>query len=48
MDDEADELWCECDGDGWIAGDCFEDTCCCLYPELEHELIPCSCTFECA
>lgn len=31
----------ECDDEGWILADCFEDTCCCADPELSHEYIPC-------
>ena len=31
-----------CDGEGWILGDCFEDTCCCEDPETEHDMIPCN------
>jgi len=44
---ELDDLWrpeedeCECGGDGWIVGDCIEDSCCCADPELEHGLYPC-------
>ena len=26
----------ECGGDGKVLNDCFEDTCCCADPELEH------------
>ena len=37
-----DEKECgECGGEGWITGDCFEDTCCCADPEAEHGVIPC-------
>ena len=28
----------QCDGDGWVEGDCGEDTCCCVD---DHDLIPC-------
>ena len=44
---ELADLWrpeedeCECGGDGWIVGDCIEDSCCCADPELEHGLYPC-------
>ena len=31
----------ECGGEGYIVADCFEDSCCCADPELEHGLIPC-------
>jgi hypothetical protein len=31
----------ECDGYGWITGDCFEDTCCCLDPDADHDAMPC-------
>lgn len=31
----------ECGGDGWITEDCFEDTCCCSDPEIEHGVVPC-------
>jgi hypothetical protein len=33
--------YCECGGEGWIAGDCDEDCCCCADPELEHGFWPC-------
>jgi len=36
-DDECDL----CGGEGFIEGECFEDTCCCADPEDEHGLIPC-------
>lgn len=36
-----DEVCYRCDGDGYIVADCFEDTCCCADPELEHDLIVC-------
>ena len=31
----------ECGGKGWVVGDCFEDTCCCADPVLEHGLVRC-------
>jgi hypothetical protein len=31
----------ECDGDGYVTADCFEDTCCCADPEAEHGVEPC-------
>lgn len=31
----------ECGGAGWIIADCFEDTCCCMDPEVEHGVIRC-------
>lgn len=31
----------DCDGEGFILDECFEDTCCCAEPELEHDIIPC-------
>ena len=37
---EMDGCW-NCGGDGYVLADCFEDTCCCADPELEHDLIPC-------
>jgi hypothetical protein len=48
----ADDLYVECDegeecgecgGEGWVLADCFEDTCCCADPELEHGLVRCAC-----
>jgi hypothetical protein len=39
--DPASEPCYRCDGDGYIIADCFEDTCCCADPELEHDVIPC-------
>lgn len=38
---DDDEDCHECGGKGWIVDDCFEDTCCCADPEIEHGLIPC-------
>ena len=32
----------QCDDEGYVVAECFEDTCNCLDPELEHDLIPCS------
>lgn len=32
---------CECGGEGYIVNDCFEDTCCCADPELEHGVRTC-------
>lgn len=43
-DDYEDEYYegCgECGGEGYVVADCFEDTCCCAEPELEHGLIRC-------
>ena len=31
----------ECGGEGYVVAECFEDTCCCEDPEMEHGLIPC-------
>jgi hypothetical protein len=31
----------ECDGEGFIDGDCFEDTCCCADPIASHGIKPC-------
>ena len=31
----------DCGGAGWIVDECFEDTCCCIDPELTHNIIPC-------
>ena len=39
--DEDFEECPECGGEGWVEDDCFEDTCCCEEPEIEHGLIPC-------
>lgn len=41
FDDELDDLCSECDGEGYVLNDCFEDTCCCLDPEQEHGYSPC-------
>lgn len=30
-----------CGGDGFVVGECFEDSCCCANPELDHDLSPC-------
>ena len=40
FDDMYEECF-ECNGEGWILDDCFEDTCFCLNPEEDHDLIPC-------
>jgi hypothetical protein len=40
-DDDFDELCGECGGEGYVIADCFEDTCCCANPDLEHGSIPC-------
>jgi hypothetical protein len=41
-DDEPDDDCCpECGGEGYIVSGCFEDTCCCADPELEHDVITC-------
>ena len=37
-----DDVCWQCGGDGYIVGDCFEDTCCCADPEREHDIIECS------
>ena len=26
----------ECEGEGFVLNECFEDTCCCADPELQH------------
>jgi hypothetical protein len=31
----------ECGGEGWVVADCFEDTCCCADPELQHGMERC-------
>lgn len=31
----------ECGDEGYVVDDCFEDTCCCADPELQHGLIRC-------
>ena len=38
---EEAETCSKCDGDGYVTADCFEDTCCCSDPELEHDSVPC-------
>jgi hypothetical protein len=39
-DEDTEECY-ECGSEGWITGDCFEDTCCCADPDEEHGIIPC-------
>ena len=41
FDDGENDGCYECGGEGFIVDDCFEDTCCCADPELQHGLIPC-------
>ena len=31
----------DCDGYGYVEGDCFEDTCCCADPLTSHGLVKC-------
>ena len=31
----------ECGGEGFVEGDCFEDTCCCADPVTQHGLVRC-------
>ncbi len=31
----------DCEGEGLVVGDCFEDTCCCADPASEHNLVQC-------
>ena len=41
-EDDFDDDGCyECGGEGFIVADCFEDSCCCADPEMDHGLIPC-------
>ena len=41
-EDEADDGPCpDCDGDGFIEAECFEDSCCCARPDMEHGYRPC-------
>jgi hypothetical protein len=40
-DEDYGEPCHECDDEGWILDDCFEDTCCCADPEVSHGYIPC-------
>lgn len=40
-DPDPDEECYQCGGEGWITGECFEDTCCCANPEEDHDMIPC-------
>jgi len=40
-EDNTDEPCPDCDGDGLMLADCFEDSCCCAEPEMEHDLILC-------
>ena len=42
VDDYDDECG-DCGGEGWVEGDCFEDTCCCADPEKSHGLVRCHC-----
>lgn len=39
--DDYDDECPYCYGEGMIELDCFEDTCCCAYPELEHGVMEC-------
>lgn len=36
LEDLDDEECSECGGEGYVPADCFEDTCCCADPDLEH------------
>lgn len=38
---DDDEECYECGGEGFILNECFEDTCCCLDPEMSHGYRPC-------
>ena len=40
-DFETEDGCYECGGEGFIVADCFEDSCCCADPEMDHGLIPC-------
>ena len=43
-DPDCDGQWhpCfDCEDSGYVLGDCFEDTCACAEPELEHDMIRC-------
>ena len=31
----------DCGGEGYVEGDCFEDTCCCADPVTSHGLVKC-------
>lgn len=40
--DYYEEEYCpDCGGDGWVDGDCFEDTCCCADPVASHGVVKC-------
>ena len=39
-DDEDNECWA-CGGEGFVLGDCGEDTCCCADPETQHPMVRC-------
>ena len=30
-----------CGGEGYVLGDCFEDTCCCADPDTAHDTVAC-------
>lgn len=38
---EDDDYCGECGGEGYVLRRCFEDTCCCADPELEHGFAVC-------
>lgn len=40
-DEDYDEACGECDGEGYVLADCFEDTCCCADPETQHGYVRC-------
>ena len=40
-DEPEDDICDECVGEGFVVADCFEDTCCCADPEIDHGVIRC-------
>lgn len=41
--DEDDTDECPfCGGDGYVLDDCFDDACCCIDPETQHDLVECN------
>lgn len=37
----ADDECYECGGEHVVVADCFEDSCCCAEPEIEHGVVAC-------
>jgi hypothetical protein len=39
--EDEDDFCSECGGEGYVEAYCFEDTCCCADPYIEHGTVPC-------